>query len=437
MPPLAAVRAALAALPPWTVSGRVAAIGATWATVRGLDGLARLGDWATVGDAGVGAEVIGLGADGTRIAPCGSFAGVAVGAIARLGAGARRLAAGPAWLGRVIDPHGKALDGGPAPIPDGPARPLDADPPPAFERRPLGDRMGTGVRVLDLFAPLCRGQRLGLFAGSGVGKSTLVAQLARGAQADAVVLALVGERGREVGQFLTRDLPPPLRARTLTVVATSDQPALLRRDAARAALAAAEALRDRGMHVLLLFDSLTRFALAERDLALAAGELPASRGTPASVFASLARLVERAGPGAPGQGDITALFAVLVEGGDHDEPIADAARGLLDGHVVLDRGIAEAGRFPAVDVLRSVSRALPGAHAAGELAIMLRARRLLAAHADLAELIRLGAYRGGDPLVDEAVAKLPAIEAVLAQRPDDASTPDEAFAALARALEGA
>jgi flagellum-specific ATP synthase len=412
----------------------VAAVEGGLVALRGLDGLARLGDAVRI-DGVLDGEVAGLGEGLARVVPNGPTAGIGTGRPARLVRQRRLIAASPAWFGRIVTGHGAPLDGGPPPLAGPRPRPLDGTPPPAAQRRLLGAKIATGVRVLDAFTPLCRGQRLGIFAGSGVGKSTLVAQLARFAAADAVVLALVGERGREVQMFLQQELPDTVRGRTVTVVATSDEPALARRDAARGALAIAEGLRDQGLHVLLLFDSVTRYAMALRDLALAAGEPPATKGYPASVFAELPRLVERAGPGAAGQGDITALFSVLVDGGDHDEPVADAVRGLLDGHVVLSRAIAERGRFPAVDVLRSVSRSLPRAHDASELATMQAARRLIADHAAMAEMIELGAYKpGGNAALDRAIACQPALEAVLTQTPEECSDPAETFARLAEAV---
>ncbi len=262
--------------------------------------------------------------------------------------------------------------------------------------------------------------------------------LARQAGCDVVVLALVGERGREVREFIEDELGEGL-ARAVVVVATSDTPPLMRREAAYAAMSAAEHFRDQGASVLLLMDSVTRFCLALREIGLSAGEPPATRGFPPSVFAELPRLLERAGPGLDGgdqpAGSITGLFTVLVEGDDHNEPVADAVRGILDGHVILDRRIAEGGRYPAVDVLRSLSRAAHGVMSADEAALIRRARAVLALHADMADLIRLGAYRrGADPAVDEAMVLAPRIEAVLRQGKEEASTAAEAFARLTEAV---
>ncbi len=347
------------------------------------------------------------------------------------------LAVSPGWLGRVVNPLGAPLDGlGPLP-PGATPVPPQAAPPNAGTRARLGVRLNLGVRALDAFATCRRGQRLGLFAASGVGKSTLLAMLARGAEADICVLALVGERGRELREFIEDDLGPEGMARSVVVCATSDSPPLMRREAAYAAMAVAETFAAQGRHVLLLMDSVTRFAMALREIGLSAGEPPATRGYTPGVFAELPRLLERAGPREAGNpGAITGLFTVLVEGDDHEEPVADAVRGILDGHVVLDRRIGEAGRYPAIDILRSLSRTVPGCLGPEEAALMRRARAILSLQAEMAELVRLGAYRpGSDAQVDEALRLAPRIEAFLAQRKDERGTVESAFAALAEALE--
>jgi F0F1-type ATP synthase alpha subunit len=272
---------------------------------------------------------------------------------------------------------------------------------------------------------------MGIFAGSGVGKSTLLSMIAAGSAADVMVIGLIGERGRELHDFLEATLGENGRARSVVVVATSDQPAMLRRRAAYLTLTVAEFLRDQGLKVLCLMDSVTRFAMALREIYLAAGEVPTSRGYPPGVFAELPRLLERAGPGAD-TGSITGLFTVLVEGDDTNEPISDTVRGILDGHVVLDRAIAEGGRFPAVDPLRSLSRTAPACYAPQERELAREARRLMRLHADMAELIRLGAYRSGaNAELDRAIAVQPALECVLRQNPGEHSTSEQAFAALA------
>ncbi|ONG50516.1 flagellum-specific ATP synthase FliI, partial [Pseudoroseomonas deserti] len=308
-------------------------------------------------------------------------------------------------------------------------------PPDALRRKLIGRRMETGLRALDIFVPVCRGQRLGIFAASGVGKSTLIGMLARFVEADVIVVGLVGERGREVREFLDQTLGEAGRARSVVVVSTSDQPALARRRAAQATLAVAEHFRAEGKQVFLLLDSVTRLAHAQREIGLAAGEPATARSYTPSVFTELPALLERAGPGAEGEGDITAIFTVLVDGDDHDEPIADAVRGILDGHIVLDRRIGERGRWPAIDVLRSVSRALPRCHSDEENALLVAARRLIGSYADMAEMIRLGAYRAGsDAEVDAAIRLHPALDALLAQGVDERSSSEAGFSQLSALL---
>jgi flagellum-specific ATP synthase len=288
--------------------------------------------------------------------------------------------------------------------------------------------------VLNTFVTCCRGQRLGIFAASGVGKSVLMGMIARYTAADVSVVGLIGERGREVQEFIEGALGPDGLARSVVVVATSDEPALMRRQAAYTTLAVAEHFRDRGADVLCMIDSITRFAQAQREIGLAAGEPPASKGFTPSVFAELPRLLERAGPGT-GRGSITGLFTVLVEGDNHDEPVADATRGILDGHIVLERSIGERGRYPAVNVLRSVSRTMPDCNTQAENVVVARARRLLSTYEDMAEMIRLGAYRAGaDPAVDEAIRHHAALEAFLSQGKTERSTLPEGYAQLAQVL---
>ena len=419
----------------------------------GLSGLVGLGDtcriefrshnqrecaWRAAGDREpLLGEVVALDEAGVHLLPFIELAGIGLDARVTLARGHDRIRPSTRWIGRALDPLARPLDGGPAPPWGAASYPLHARPAPAHQRRDFGPRLDLGVRALNLFTPCCRGQRMGIFAGSGVGKSTLLTMLARHSDADALVVGLIGERGREVNALLHQGLGSAGLARSVVVVATSDMPAMLRRRAAYLTLTVAEALRDQGLAVLCLIDSVTRFAMALREIYLAAGEPPTSKGYPPSVFAELPRLLERAGPGT-GDGSITGLFTVLVEGDDLSDPIADAMRAILDGHIVLDRRIAEDGRFPALDVLRSLSRSAPAAYRPEERPVVEHARRLIRAHAETAELIQLGAYRrGSDPLIDEAIAARPALEALLAQDVDGRSALPDDFARLAAALAGA
>ena len=427
-------------MPKHALYGRVAGVQGLSLTVEGLSPWLCVGARVLlqpVGRPPVVAEVVGFADGAARALAFGPLDGIAPGTRARLQP-QQGLPVSDAWLGRVLDPLGRPMDGLGV-LPHGAVeRPLRAPPPNAGQRGRLGPRLDLGVRALDAFATCRRGQRLGLFAASGVGKSTLMSMLARGAEADVAVLALVGERGRELREFLEDDLGPEGLARSVVVCATSDSPPLMRREAAYAAMAVAEHFAAQGKHVLLMMDSVTRFAMALREIGLAAGEPPATRGYTPGVFAELPQLLERAGPRPEGEaGAITGLFTVLVEGDDHDEPVADAVRGILDGHVVLDRRIGERGRYPAIDVLRSLSRTVPGCLQPEEHALVTRARRILSLHADMADLIRLGAYRAGsDAAVDEAIVLAPRIEAMLTQRKTERTTIEEAFALLAEALEG-
>jgi flagellum-specific ATP synthase len=429
---LEAARAVIGAIRPHDVVGQVCGVAGLAVDLAGTSGHLSVGDrvWITPrGGSPIQAEAVGFSADRTRVMTFGALDGVGPGAKVVIG-GAARLAPSDRWLGRVIDPLGQPLDGK-GPLPNGErALPVRADPPNAALRA-----IDLGVKALNTFATCRQGQRLGLFAGSGIGKSTLLSMLARNAECDVAVIALVGERGRELREFIEDDLGPPGLARSVVVVATSDQPPLTRRECAYAAITVAEYFRDRGKSVLLMMDSVTRFCLALREIGLSAGEPPTTRGYPPSVFAELPRLLERAGPGLDGGGMITGLFTVLVEGDDQNEPIADAVRGILDGHVVLDRRIAESGRYPAVDVLRSLSRTVPGVNDKAENDLVRRARAILATWNDMADLVRLGAYKaGGDPAVDEAVRLAPVIEAFLAQAKDEPCSIAQGFATLGAAL---
>ncbi len=374
------------------------------------------------------AEVIGFRDNMTLLYPFADLAGIRHGNSVRLKRTSRWLRVGDSLLGRVIDAQGRAIDGRAQPaLPDRVAFHRDAPDP---CRRPRIDApLSTGIRAIDGLMTCGRGQRLGIFAGSGVGKSVSLGMMARYSDADVIVIALVGERGREVNEFIERDLGPEGRKKSVVVVATSNEPALVRVHAASTATAVAEYFRDQGRDVLLLVDSLTRFALAQREIGLAAGEPPATRGYPPSVFAALPRIVERAGR--TPKGSITAFYTVLVEGDDPNEPVADAVRGLLDGHIWLSRRLASRGHYPAVDVLESLSRLMPEVTGAEHQRAALAVRQLMAAYRDHEDLISIGAYRkGANPLVDLAIELKPNIDALLRQRVEQRASCAQAEAML-------
>ena len=434
----ARLRGALGALRRPRPMGRVASLGQGVVEVSGLGRHLRLGDRLSLrpreGAEPVACEVLRIHAESVTALPEGDLSAVVVGDAVHW-QGASRIGPHGGWIGRVVDPDGRPLDGLPL-APGAHPRGLLAPPPAAATRRRLGGRLSTGLAAFDTLLPLVRGQRIGLFAGSGVGKSSLLADLARGVEADVVVLALVGERGRELRAFTEDTLGASGMARSVVVAATSDRAPLVRRRCAWTAMTVAEHFRDEGAHVLFLCDSVTRFAEGHREVALASGESASLRGFPPSMAGAVAALAERAGPGPEGPdgggGDITAVFSVLVAGSDMEEPVADTLRGVLDGHVVLDRAIAERGRFPAVDALRSVSRSLPHAASPEENALLARARRLMGAYDRSELMVRSGLYSpGADAELDEAVALQPALDGFLAERSE---TPEAAFARLAAIL---
>ena len=365
------------------------------------------------GDGPIACEVTGFRGERSLMLPLGRVDGVRIGSPVRVSGRADRVPSGAGCFGRVLDGLGRPIDGL-GPLGRVAWRSVEADPVTAVARDRIERPLDVGVRALDTFTTLGEGMRMGLFAGSGVGKSTLLGQLASQADVDVAVVALIGERRREVREFLERDLGTALE-RSVVVVATSDEPAPLRTRAARTATAIAEGFRDEGRRVLLLMDSLTRFCAAQREIGLASGEPPTTRGYTPSVWSQLPRLVERAGTTA-GRGSITGLYTVLVEGDDMNEPVADAVRGLLDGHVELSRRIAHQGRFPAVDVLASLSRVMPDVTSEAHRTLVREARQLLATYRDVEDLITVGAYRpGSDPRIDRACELEPKLAAFLAQ----------------------
>ena len=340
------------------------------------------------------------------------------------------------WLGRVINAFGDPIDGkGPLYKGNSGCR-LHNQPPNPQLRKRVGAKMDTGLRVLNTFLNCCEGQRLGVFSGSGVGKSMMIAMLTKFASSDVKVIGLIGERGREVQEFIEDYLGPEGLAKAVVIVATSDESALMRKQAAYLTLAVAEYYRDIGLEVLCLFDSVTRFAMAQREIGLSAGEPPTSKGYTPSVFTELAQLLERAGPGVYGAGSITALFSVLVEGDDHNEPIADAVRGILDGHIVLERSIAARGIYPAIDILSSISRTMPRCNSDYETALVNKARSIIATYADMVDMIRIGAYKkGSDPKVDEAIKYNENIEKFISQRHDEKETMENSYKKLAEIID--
>ncbi|NHB76681.1 FliI/YscN family ATPase [Rhodobacter calidifons] len=413
--------------------GRVVETRRGLAEVNGLE-TAAIGDRVLIHsrDGSAGGEVLRLAPGRCWVLPDASGDGMAIGDRVEL-LGPAEIAPDDSWIGRIIDPMGQALDGKPL-LRGARPRSLRAPAPAASNRRRLGPRLETGVAVFDTLLPLVRGQRIGLFAGSGVGKSSLLARFARGVEAEVVVIALVGERGRELREFTERVLGPEGMARSVVVTATSDQSPLMRRMCALTAMAVAEHFRDQGRHVLLLVDSVTRFAEAHREVALAGGEGAALRGYPPSLTQAIMGLAERAGPGPEGTGDITAVFSVLVAGSDMEEPVADILRGVLDGHVVLDRRIAERGRFPAIDLLRSVSRSLPDAASEEENQVIAEARRLLGAYDRAEMMIQAGLYAAGsDAQIDRAIKVWPDLDGFLAE-PSPQSGIAGSFERLRRAL---
>ncbi len=413
--------------------GRVSAIEGGVIRIAGLNGAARIGDTVNIeGKVSCSGEIIAIRDDCVLAMPSGPLSGMSPGDRAFL---LSHNDARPceAWIGKVISSNGDYFDDGAAPQ-GAISMPLNPPPVPVTARRGLGERVNTGLAPFDTFLPLCKGQRIGLFAGAGVGKSTLLGELAKGVQADIIIIALIGERSREVREFIEDVLDDEGRSRTIVFASTSDEAAPLKRRCALLAMATAEYFRDQGLHVLVLFDSITRFADAHREIALTAGEMPSLRAYPPSTFRTIASLAERTGPGSGEAGDITAIFSVLVAGSDMDEPIADMVRSILDGHVVLDREIAERGRFPAIDIRRSVSRSLQKAVSEDEMKLISDGRRMIAAYDDAAPMIQTGLYvKGSDQVIDRAVALWPALDGFISEK---SGSCEESFSKLGAVLEG-
>ncbi len=426
------------AIPEYRIFGRVSAVQGMLIEVAGVERHLSLGGRCRVlarGGRPVLCEVVGFRDDRALLLPFQPLDGIGLGCEAEVAESQPAISPTPAWLGRVINALGEPLDGGP-PLPIGDQHEVIRNSPPAAHKRQrVAGKLDLGVRALNAFLTCCKGQRMGIFAGSGVGKSILMSMVARYTSADVSVIGLIGERGREVQEFIHDDLGPEGLARSVVIVATSDEAPLMRRQAAFMTLAVAEYFRNIGQDVLCLMDSVTRFAMAQREIGLAAGEPPTTKGYPPTTFAELPKLLERAGPGRKGEGSITGLFTVLVDGDDHNEPIADAARGILDGHIVLDRSIAERGRYPAINILRSISRTMPGCNSDIENDLVNTARRYLSSYENMAEMIRLGAYRKGtNPEVDEAMNFYEPIENFLRQDKNDCSDISAGYEGLAQIL---
>ena len=418
---LEVLTAEVAAVQPVCAVGRVTSVNAGTISISGISDVAGLGDMVSLPmpcGTPMRGEVIALSQHDVTVLPDGNAEGVQIGNRALL-LGQENIAPHESWLGRVIDPYGKALDDGPI-VRGNTEYPLRGTPINPTQRRALGNRMETGMKVFNTLLPLVRGQRIGLFSGSGIGKSTLLARFALGVDVDVVVIALVGERGREVREFVERVLGKAGMRRSVVVAATSDTSPMARRRCAWTAMVVAEYFRDKGRQVLFLADSVTRFADAHREIAMAAGEAAGLRGYPPSTTQLITGLCERAGPGTQYSGDITAVFSVLVPGSDMEEPVADTLRGVLNGHVVLDREIAERGRFPAIDLLRSVSRSLPEAASDEENEMIAAARSLLGTYDRSEMMVQAGLYSTGtDPSIDAAIKVFPSLDAFITMRENE------------------
>ena len=415
--------------------GRVIEVSATHFRVRGLSESTRLGDVVTFrGERGTrSGEIVRIGVEDVIVAPYEKCDDIVLNQPVYVDRGVA-VVPDESWRGRAVDALGRPIDDG-GPLSRGEGEGTAPATPSPLARQRVETAFRTGVRVIDIFTPLCYGQRIGIFAGSGVGKSTLLAMLAAADAFDTVVVALVGERGREVREFLEDTIGEATMAKTVAVVATSDESAMMRRRAPDTAMRVAEHFRDGGHRVLLVLDSITRLAHALREVAIGSGEPPIARGYPASVFTDLPRLLERAGPGADGAGSITAIISVLVDGDDHNDPVADSVRGILDGHVVLERGIAEQGRYPAVNPLASISRLAGKAWRDDERAVAMRLKAMISRFEDTRDIRLLGAYQAGtDAELDQAVRQVPVIYEALMQSPKDRPSA-EPFADLARHLK--
>lgn len=425
-------------IPQYHVFGRVHGISGLMIEAVGLEGAVAIGTKCQIiSNYGTKtlAEVVGIKGDRAILMPFADLQGVSAGCRVEVEESHNFFYPSENLKGRVLNALGEPVDEKGQIEPGKVPYMLKNSPPNAHKRKMVEGKIDLGVRSVNTFVTCCKGQRMGIFAGSGVGKSVIISMLTKYSNAQVKVIGLVGERGRELQEFLHKYLGEEGIKNAVIVAATSDESALMRRQAAYLTMTIAEYFRDTGNDVLCLIDSVTRFAMAQREIGLSAGEPPATRGYTPSVFAEMPKLLERAGPGMKGQGSITGLFTVLVEGDDHNEPISDAVRGILDGHIVLERKIAERGRYPAVNILKSISRTMPGCNTPEQNELVNRAKKMFAVYDDMAEMIRLGAYRkGSDADVDEAIKYVPKLEEFLRQLPEESSTLDECYARLKQIL---
>ena len=418
--------------------GTVTAVQGLFIEVSGVRSPLTIGDRCnvhTTHNSVVPCELVSFRGDKLLLMPYGSLQGIGPGCRVDVENAAPVIYPHASWLGRIVNAFGEPIDGK-GPLIKG-AKPyyMKSSPPPAAFRDRVKGKVDLGVRAVNTFLTICKGQRMGIFAGSGVGKSTLMSMMAKHTNSDISIIGLIGERGREAKEFVEDVLGKEGLEKSVLVLATSDESPLMRRQAAYVTMAIAEYFRDENKDVLCMMDSITRFAMAQREISLSVGEPPASKGYTPSVFAELPRLLERAGPGA-GTGTITGLFTVLVDGDDHNEPVADAVRSILDGHIVLDRAIAERNRYPAINILRSISRTMPDCDTPEEYALVAKARKYIASYEDMAELIRLGAYKAGsNKEVDEAIFYYPKLEEFLAQKKNERVTLAEGYAQLKAILD--
>ena len=417
--------------------GRVSGVQGLFIEVSGILSPLAIGDRCNViNNRGkkVACEIVSFKDDKMLLMPYDSLEGIGINCLVEVLDAKPVIYPHPSWLGRIVNAFGEAIDGK-GPLIKG-AKPyfIKSSPPPAQFRDRVKGKVDLGIKAVNAFLTICKGQRMGIFAGSGVGKSTLMSMMARHTNSDISVIGLIGERGREAKEFVEDVLGEEGLQKSVLVLATSDESPLLRRQAAYVTMAVAEYFRDENKDVLCMMDSITRFAMAQREISLSVGEPPASKGYTPSVFSELPRLLERAGPGA-GTGSITGLFTVLVDGDDHNEPVADAVRSILDGHIVLDRAIAERNRYPAINILRSISRTMPDCDTPEEAAMVAQARKYIASYEDMAELIRLGAYKkGSNREVDEAIFYYPMLEEFLAQGKQEKFTLEQCYELLGAIL---